>query len=191
MVMSSGRVVVGVSGSPGSIRALRYAADLARFRGAPLVTVLAWVPPGGEIAEHRAPSAYLREIWRRGAAKRLMDALEAAWGGVPLDLHVHHVVARGEAGQVLVDVADGADDVLVIGAGRRGAVARLWHGKVSRYCLGHASCPVLAVPESPLARHVGSLRRWSFRRSALNADRLGRVGSAASLDDHQQEGGRG
>ncbi len=189
--MGSGRVIVGVSGSPGSIRALRYAADLARFHGAPLFTVLAWVPPGGEMAEHRAPSAYLREIWRKAAAKRLMDALETAWGGLPLDLHVHHMVARGEAGQVLVNAADGADDVLVIGAGRRGAVARLRHGKVSRYCLGHATCPVLAVPESPLARHAGRLRLWSFRRSALNADRLGRPGSGASLDDHQQEQDRG
>jgi hypothetical protein len=43
-------VVAGVSGSPGSVHALRYAADLARRHGTALVPVLAWVPPGGDLA---------------------------------------------------------------------------------------------------------------------------------------------
>jgi nucleotide-binding universal stress UspA family protein len=50
------RVVVGASGSPGSLRALRYARDLARAHDAPLIPVLAWVPPGGDIADRCAPA---------------------------------------------------------------------------------------------------------------------------------------
>ena len=45
-----GRVIVGASGSPGSLRALRHAEDLARHSVATLTPVLAWVPPGGELA---------------------------------------------------------------------------------------------------------------------------------------------
>jgi len=39
------RVIVGASGSPGSLRALRHAEDLARHSDATLMPVLAWVPP--------------------------------------------------------------------------------------------------------------------------------------------------
>src|SRR4029077_13160332 len=41
---------------------------------------------------------------------------------------------------------------LVVGAGRRGPSGRLRHGRVSRYCLAHASCPVIAVPSPALNR---------------------------------------
>ena len=164
------RVVVGVNGSPGSIRALRYAADLARDHDAPLVAVLAWVPPGGDLADRRTPSPYLRQIWERAASQRLVAALESAWGGVPVGLSVQRVVARGDAGPALVDLAGTADDLLVVGAGARGPLTRLWHGKVARYCLAHASCPVLAVPPSELAKRGGSLRKSSFRRGWLEAD---------------------
>src|SRR5207245_7123539 len=44
------RVIVGASGSPGSLRALRRAEDLARHSVATLTPVLAWIPPGGELA---------------------------------------------------------------------------------------------------------------------------------------------
>jgi nucleotide-binding universal stress UspA family protein len=161
---------------------LRYAADFARAGDAPLLAVLAWVPPGGDLADRRTPSAYLREIWQRAASQRLQEALESAWGGIPSDLSVQRIVARGEAGAVLVDIADSSGDLLVVGAGQRSPLTRLWHGKVSRYCLGHASCPVLAVPASPLARHNGALRRWSFLRGRLDAGQMQRKGSQPSLN---------
>ena len=47
------RIIVGASGSPGSLQALRFAADLARDRDAPLIPVLAWLPPGGDLADRR------------------------------------------------------------------------------------------------------------------------------------------
>jgi hypothetical protein len=51
------RVIVGASGSPGSLRALRYAQHLARDLDATLVPVLAWLPPGGDLADRRTPNA--------------------------------------------------------------------------------------------------------------------------------------
>jgi nucleotide-binding universal stress UspA family protein len=165
-----GRVVVGVSGSPGSIRALRYAANVAHGGDLPLVAVLAWVPPGGDLADRRAPSPYLREIWKRAAGDRLRNAIAAAWGGVPLDLGIHQVVARGPAGAVLVNMADSADDLLVLGTGGQGPLMRAWRGKVTRYCLAHADCPVLAIPPSPLAKQARGPRWRSFSRRRLTAD---------------------
>jgi hypothetical protein len=57
------RVIVGASGSPGSLRALRYAEQLALAHDAILVPVLAWVPPGEDLADRRGPSKYLRQVW--------------------------------------------------------------------------------------------------------------------------------
>lgn len=166
------RVIVGASGSPGSLRALRYAEDLARHHGALLIPVMAWTPPGGDLAERRSPSRHLRRIWEQAASQRLAKALDAAWGTVPQGLTVRPTVVRGEPGPALVDLAAFDDDLLVVGAGRRGWLARLLAGRVSRYCLCHACCPVLVVPPPSLGPETGhGLRAWAFRHRELTLDR--------------------
>jgi nucleotide-binding universal stress UspA family protein len=162
------RIIIGANGSPESIRALRYAEDLARFSDAILVPVIAWTPPGGEMAERRAPSTELRRVWATAAKQRLRDAMDAAWGGLPDGLDVAAIIARGQPGQVLVDEA-GAEDLLVVGAGRRSRWSRLVGGRVARYCLRHAECPVLAVP--PVALGSTGLRGWAFRHREFTLDR--------------------
>lgn len=164
------RVFVGSCGSPGSVRALRHARALAVGSEATLIPVHAWLPPGGDMADRRAPNPTLRKVWQEAAWQRLWQSINAAWGGPPEDLDICPVVVRGNAGQVLVGLASRPDDILVIGAGRRGALARLGHGQVARYCVAHAGCPVLAVPPSPLERYAA---RWpralAFRHHGLNA----------------------
>jgi nucleotide-binding universal stress UspA family protein len=174
------RIVIGANGSPGSIRALRYAEDLAQLSGATLVPLIAWTPPGGELAERRAPSsAELRRVWAAAAKQRLRDAMQAAWGGLPDGLDVRAVIARGEPGPVLAAEA-AAEDLLVLGAGRRGLRSRLVSGRVARYCLRHAVCPVLAVPPAVLGGTTG-LRGWAFRHRELTLDRAMREwGKAAA-----------
>ncbi len=163
------RVIAGVSGSPGSLQALRYAAGLARAHGAALVPVLTWQPPGGDFADRSHPSPYLRRIWKDAAWQRLWNAIDLAFGGLPGDLPVQPKVLRGEPGLVLTDTASEPGDMLVIGAGRRGA-ARLLAGRISRYCLAHAQCPVLAVPPPTLARISHGPRGWAFRHRGLNPE---------------------
>jgi nucleotide-binding universal stress UspA family protein len=162
------RIIVGVHGSLGSLQALRYAADEARQRDVPLLAVNAWLPPGGEMAERRSPSAYLRKIWREAATERLLAAFDAGLGGMPADLHVQPQISRGETGPVLVDTADQPDDLLIIGTGRRAGIGRVLHRSVSRYCLAHARCPVLAVPPSALMDEMShGLRSWHLRHALI------------------------
>jgi nucleotide-binding universal stress UspA family protein len=172
------RVIVGASGSPGSLRALRHAEDLARHSDATLIPVLAWVPPGGDLAA-RQPCPAMVRIWHEAAWQRLWDALEAAWGVVPADLSVRPVVQRGQPGPVLVGMAGRPGDLLVVGAGRRGGLAWLGHGRVGRYCLTHAQCPVLAVPPATLAQAGRGLHGWALRRG-LSMDRIQRSGGSVT-----------
>jgi nucleotide-binding universal stress UspA family protein len=167
------RVIAGVSGSPRNLQALRYAAALARGQEAALIPVLAWVPPGGDLADRRRPSPYLRRIWEEDAWRDLHDALDAALGGLPDDVATEPTVVRGEFGPVLVREASQPGDLLVIGTGRHGTVGRLFSGKVSRYCLARAGCPVLAVPPTALELAAGhGLHRWTFRHSGLTLSEL-------------------
>ena len=162
------RIIVGVHGSLGSLQALRYAADEARQRDVPLLPVIAWVPPGGDLAERRQSSPYLRKIWADAAWERLTAAFDDGLGGMPANLSIEPHVERGETGPVLVDVADQPDDLIIIGTGRRGRLRRLFTGSVGRYCLAYAKCPVLAVPPSALMDEMShGLRSWHVRRHAL------------------------
>jgi nucleotide-binding universal stress UspA family protein len=161
--VSARRIVVGVSGSAGSLQALRYAAELARSDSAVLAPVLAWTPPGGDLADRHYPNPELRRVWMQAAWDRLWRAIELAFGGPPADLAFSPEVIRGDAGHVLTEAAVQPGDVLVIGAGRHGALRRLLACHVSRYCLGHACCPVVAVPPSPLQSELHGLHGWMLR----------------------------
>jgi nucleotide-binding universal stress UspA family protein len=172
------RVIAGVNGSPRSLPALRYAAALARGHGAALILLHAWVPPGGEIADRRCASPYLRQRWQQDAWERLWDAANTALGGAPLDVRMEPLAVRGEAGRVLAHAASRAGDLLVIGTGRRGIAGRLTGGQVSRYCLAHARCPVVAVPPSPLELEAGhGWHGWMFRHRGLSPHQLTALGT--------------
>ncbi|MFD4601166.1 universal stress protein [Streptomyces sp. NPDC058464] len=169
---TSGRVVVGVSGSLGSVTALCRAAAEARRREAELWPVLAWEPPGGELAARRSPvPPPLVTEWQQTARERLLDVLDQVFGDARPDLVLHGTVVRATPGLALVETADREDDILVVGAGRRG-----WHrpfsGRVTRYCLTHAHCPVLAIPPSPLEDTLASAHRRNSWHLPLDVRQL-------------------
>ena len=171
------RIVVGVHGSLGSLQALRYATEEARARKVPLVPVIAWVPPGGEMAERRTPSPYLRRVWEDAATKRLVTAFEAGLGGVPDDVEIEPCVERGETGPVLVDIADQPGDLLVIGTGRRSLVGRA--AQVGRPLLPRprqvpgARGPAVGADGRDEARPPAVVAAWAARARVghLGADR--------------------
>ena len=176
------RLIVGTSGSPGSLQALRYGEGLARAHHAVLIPVIAWELPGGDRAHRIGSSHELGKACRKIACQQLREALTAVWGEVPDDPLVQPQVERGPAGWVLVNLACRPDDVLVVGAGRRGALGRLVFPRVGRYCVAHAQCPVVAVPPPALAREFGHRRlaRMFWRRSLTPERVLGDQGRPAA-----------
>jgi nucleotide-binding universal stress UspA family protein len=172
-VFGVGRVLVGTSGSPGSLQALRYGEDVARAHDAVLIPVIAWEVPGGDRAHRAGSSRELGHACRDLACQRLRDALVAVWGEVPGDPRVQPHVEHGPAGWVLVNLASHPDDVLVVGAGRRGTLGRLAFTKVGRYCLARAQCPVIAIPPPALAGELGRGRlTWAFWRRSLAPEQV-------------------
>lgn len=165
------RAVVGVSGSPGSLAALHRAVREARRTDAEVLAVLAWEPPGGELAHGRSMLAPPASGLRRDAADRLLAVLDSAFGDTGPGVPFQGPVVRGSAGRALVETADRPDDLLVIGAGPRGPFRGLFPS-VTRYCVAHAACPVLTVPPSPLEGELAALHRRISLRLAVEAREL-------------------
>jgi nucleotide-binding universal stress UspA family protein len=149
-----GRVIVGVDGSPGSLEALRYALREARRLDATLIPVHAWQPPGGEIASRRAPSPGYDRLVRDMEEKRFTRAFDEGLGGLPTDVVVEPWLVRGAAGPALVEAANHHNDLLVVGAGRRGRLRHRVSAGITRYCVAHAVCAVVAVPPPSLQSDI-------------------------------------
>ncbi|MGW8554937.1 universal stress protein [Streptomyces tubercidicus] len=166
------RIVAGVSGSLGSLTALHRAAAEARATGADLWAVLAWEPPGGEIAHRGGPCPAPMAAWRRMANERLLSALADAFGGAGPEVPLKCLAIRGKPGDALLAAADRPDDLLVIGAGARGRLRRAVWPSVARYCVARACCPVLTVPPSPLQHSLQSVHRRNAWKLPLDAREL-------------------
>ncbi|MFF3560983.1 universal stress protein [Streptomyces sp. NPDC002574] len=158
------RVVVGVSGSLGSLVALHRAVEEARRRSTALTVVIAWETVGVDFGSSRPPSPPLLDRWHSLARRQLFAALDTAFGGsIPLDPPLRPVIALGLPGPTLVRVADQESDLLVVGTGSHGPLRRLLSPSVARHCLAHARCPVLAVPPPPLMSELVEPRRRGSR----------------------------
>ncbi len=137
------RIVVGVDGSLPSLAALRWAVRQAEITGATLDAVIAWQFPIAAGGLGWAPTSGIDDTdYSELAAKTLAEAIAEV--SPPSGLTVHQVVAEGNAAQVLLDAARGAD-LLVVGNRGHGGFADALIGSVSVRCLHHASCPVVVV----------------------------------------------
>lgn len=138
------QVLVGVDGSDGSRRALRWAAEEARQHGATLRAVAAWatpVPPVG-IGYAGLPwtgSADLQKMTERTLAESVEAALDQGD-----DLVVEQSAFEGHAAKLLVDASEGAD-LVVVGCRGHGGFAGLLLGSVSQHVAAHAHCPVAVI----------------------------------------------
>ena len=144
-----GTIVVGVDGSSGSREALRFAVEEARLRNAALRVVTAWhVSPmaySGGFAVSVDPHDF--EESAKAVGKEALAALREETVGVV----VERLAKEGQAAQVLLAEAQGAD-LLVVGSRGHGGFAGLLLGSVSQQVAHHASCPVVIVTEPSAAR---------------------------------------
>jgi nucleotide-binding universal stress UspA family protein len=145
---STGTVVVGVDGSPGSRAALEYALEDAARRGARLLAVAAaQLPEYWAMAYGMVAPPPLTEIvaGARVAAQEVVDEVLAARPDLASRVEVSVDARAGAPGRVLLDAVDGGADVLVIGHRGRGAVSSAVLGSVGLHCVLHATCPVTVV----------------------------------------------
>ncbi|MDN5761986.1 MAG: universal stress protein [Microlunatus sp.] len=136
-------IVVGLDLSPSSEVALKWAADYARMSGQPVRAVHAMPVPSAlaSVGVLGMPSPEplddIDEVYRRDVEE--MFASVSPEPGWRLDFFVD------DAGPALV--AAGAEAaVIVVGTREHTGIGRLIYGSVSRYCLSHARCPIVAVP---------------------------------------------
>ena len=134
------RIVVGVDGSPSSTAALRWAIRHAKLTGCVVEAVTAWHIPTGY---GFAPVVDDAVDWAGDAGKVLFETLNEV-AGVDPDVMIRPVVQEGQAAEVLVQAARGAD-LLVVGCRGHGGFARTLLGSVSQQCVHHAPCPVLVM----------------------------------------------
>lgn len=139
-----GRVVVGVSGSPRNLHALRHAVELARSYNATLIAV--HVRPA---KPRRSPFRRQTIPWQQEASIVVRTAFDEGLGGLPPDVDCVLLAAPGHPGRALLAIADRANDVLVLGSARRRHLG-LPKPRVAEYCVTHAACSVLTAPPPPL-----------------------------------------
>lgn len=143
------------------------------MRDAELWVVLAWQPQGGEprsrngLLGRSAPAEC-----RAAAVERLREVLDTAFGAAKPGVTLAGLTVRGTPGAALVDTARDPDDLLVVGSGSRAPLRRLVRPSVARYCLSHATCPVLVVPPSPLQAELESVHRRNVWRMPLDLREL-------------------
>ncbi len=151
---ASGRIAVGVDGSPASVAALRWAADLARLCDAEIVAVCAWHVALGSLAPYAPVSRRpTQEGERRRAEAHLAGAITAL-GPAP-DVKVRAALVCGPPARVIVEKCAAAD-LLVLGGHRADTPLRQTVGAIAATCLRQALCPVVIVTEAtaPLRRVV-------------------------------------
>lgn len=139
--MSVTKIAIGVDGSEGTARAVRWTAELARRLEVGVVAVHAFEPldhlddiePGVDFADVR---------------RKIRDENMPSWiapltnAGVDTDVVVEDGAAADE---LLQAAAEHGADLIVVGARRMGVVRRIALGSTSQKVLHDASVPVVVI----------------------------------------------
>jgi len=138
-----GRILVGVDGSAGAARAVRWAAELATSVGAPIVLVHA-LTYDQELLRDLTPDTM--RTWRRD----LEHQMRATWAQPATDAGVEHrckVVEAGSVAEALLQSAEveGAGLVVIGAKKRESMVSRLTSSTVERL-VHRARVPIVVVP---------------------------------------------
>ncbi len=137
------RIVVGVDGSAQSLLALRWAATMSAWTGAPIHAVTAWHVPAS-LGWAPGSSYVPPQMHPQADAERMLKEILADTFADEPALEVQAIVREGNAAQVLLDYSDDSC-VLVLGSRGHGGFTGLLLGSVSSHCAEHAKCPVLVV----------------------------------------------
>ncbi|MFG1798050.1 universal stress protein [Nocardia sp. NPDC049149] len=127
-----GPVVVGVDGSPCSMRAVDIAFDEASRRGVPVRAVLTW-------SEF---NRYIPRTEMQAEAETLLSETLAGHAEQYPDLEVQRVVTEDRPAKRLLEEGEVAQ-LIVVGSHGRGGFAGMTLGSVSQAVLHAADCPLI------------------------------------------------
>jgi nucleotide-binding universal stress UspA family protein len=145
-----GRIVVGVDDSEQAATALRWALAEGSLRQATVEVVHTWSPPvsalpfGATLVVPIDESAI--DAAARSHVEQIVAAAVAATPGPGPAVQV--TILPGTPSQALVEVAEGAD-LLVVGSHGRTGFSRMVLGSVAMAVVHHAPCPVVVVRTPP------------------------------------------
>lgn len=140
-IQHTGRIIVGIDGSAGSLSALRHAARLAEALKCPVVGLTVWQAPEawpGYDVSGWSPESDAHEVAKQ-ASETVFGAQPPVW--------YSSVIRSGPTARQLMAESEGAE-MLVVGSRGRGGFAGLLLGSVSSACAQHAKCPVLVVHDA-------------------------------------------
>lgn len=139
-------IVVGIDGSEACRRAIAWATPRTDRFG-PIRPVHAWEYPTTVTAATPFGPGPIPSASELEASALALSEESLTWlGDAP---HLDPVVTRGDAGEVLVDVAADAE-LLVVGTRSRGAVRANLLGSIGRHCADHTPVPLVIVPHHDL-----------------------------------------
>jgi nucleotide-binding universal stress UspA family protein len=134
----TGRVVVGLDGSPASMEALAWAVRQAVLTGSALEVIMTWEWPSSYGWAVPVPEDFDPEAETKQTLDAIVADIRADHPGLP----VNPRVLSGHPAPALVEASKGAD-VLVVGNRGHGEFVGMVLGSVSAYCATNAHCPVL------------------------------------------------
>ena len=135
------RIVVGVDSSQVSLKALRWALEEARLRGADVEIVHAFPRP--ELIGMTMVVTLPSDDELRQASEQVLAESLAAVGG-PGEVTVTQHVGAGGPASVLVERAKDAE-MIVLGARGLGGFRGMLLGSVTQQVVAHAPCPVVVI----------------------------------------------
>lgn len=149
--MANGPVVVGVDGSPSSMKAVEQAAEEARLRGVPLRLVHAYphpytLPPAPIGAETMSFGS--AEEVLRSSGEKLVGEAETRARAVAQRVDVSTEVVHGDPLSVLVDASESAS-LMIVGSRGLGGFTSLLLGSVAVHLCAHGHCPVMVLQGRP------------------------------------------
>ncbi len=137
-------IVLGFDGSECAERALEWAIDEAKLRGARLRVVTTWHVPSlvygapGFAPVVAAPLDEAARDWANGVAN---DAAERARDH---GLEAESIAPEGQAADALIAASE-RGSLLVVGSRGHGGFVGLLLGSVGQQCAHHAACPLVIV----------------------------------------------
>jgi nucleotide-binding universal stress UspA family protein len=148
--VASNLIVVGVDGSEGGRRALRWAVAEAHRTEAAVKVVTAWSwDPITDVSPGRTNRARQRERAEAISAREVAAIVADAGTAVPITREV----VEGPEDRVLTAAARGAR-MLVLGSHGYGHLHHAMADSVGAACIRRSPCPVVVVPPPPTPAHA-------------------------------------